>query len=132
MLTKHNQKVLAVHRSLNARLDVSVSSSSLQEGDSAVILATVRYDTLVLKKLVRAGADLNLQNEVISGLETKTYNYYLLLFLSYQEGLTALMISSKSGRIDLTKILLSGDNISLDIQTVRWQNLIYTCNVLIV
>ena len=37
-----------------------------------MILATVRYNTLVLKELVRAGADLNLQNEVISELETMT------------------------------------------------------------
>ena len=41
-------------------------------------------------------------------------------FLSHhQEGLTALMISSRSGRTDLTETLLSGDNISLDIQDVR-------------
>ena len=74
MLTKHNQKILDLvhrYRSLNARLDVSVSSSSLQEGDSAVILATDRYNTPVLKELVRAGADLNLQNEVI----IRTGNY---------------------------------------------------------
>ena len=36
-----------------------------------------------------------------------------------QDGLTVLMISSRSGRTDLTDILLSGDNISLDIQSVR-------------
>ena len=35
-----------------------------------------------------------------------------------QEGLTALMISSRSGRIELTKTLLSGQNISVDLQTV--------------
>ena len=35
-----------------------------------------------------------------------------------QEGLTALMISSRSGRTELTKTLLSGQNISVDLQTV--------------
>ena len=35
-----------------------------------------------------------------------------------QEGLTALMISSRSGRTELTQTLLSGENISLDLQTV--------------
>jgi ankyrin repeat protein len=49
-----------------------------------------------VKELVRAGADLNLQNE---------------------EGLSALAISSRSGRTDSTKILLSGENIVIDIQT---------------
>ena len=41
------------------------------------------------------------------------------VFHCNQEGLTALMISSRSGRTDLTEILLSGENISLDIQSVR-------------
>ena len=36
-----------------------------------------------------------------------------------QDGLTALMMSSRSGRTDLTDMLLSGKNISLDIQSVR-------------
>ncbi|CAI8021144.1 Putative ankyrin repeat protein MM_0045 [Geodia barretti] len=67
-----------------------------KDGDSAVIVATTLYNLSVLKELVRAGADLNLQN---------------------QEGLTALIISSRSGRTDITEILLSGDNIALDIQT---------------
>ncbi|CAI8021212.1 Putative ankyrin repeat protein MM_0045 [Geodia barretti] len=76
-----------------------------KEGDSAVIIATVRYHLPVLKELVRAGADLNLQN---------------------QEGLTALMISSRTGRTDLTEILLSGENISLDIQSViGWSALFF-------
>ncbi|CAI8050724.1 Putative ankyrin repeat protein MM_0045, partial [Geodia barretti] len=76
-----------------------------KEGDSAVIIATVRYHLPVLKELARAGADLNLQN---------------------QEGLTALMISSRSGRTDLTKILLSGRNISLDILSVTgWSALFF-------
>ncbi|CAI8021052.1 Putative ankyrin repeat protein MM_0045 [Geodia barretti] len=70
-----------------------------KEGDTAVIMATLRYHLPVSKELVRAGADLNLQN---------------------QEGLTALMISSRSGRTDLTEILLSGEIISLDIQSVNW------------
>ena len=37
---------------------------SPQNGDSAVILATTCYHRPVLKELVRAGADLNLQNQV--------------------------------------------------------------------
>ena len=35
-----------------------------QEGDSAVIQATVRHESGALQELVSAGADLNLQNEV--------------------------------------------------------------------
>ena len=35
-----------------------------QDGDSAVIVATTNYRLPVLKELVRAGADLNLQNQV--------------------------------------------------------------------
>ena len=35
-----------------------------QRGDSAVIRATLRYQSGALQELVRAGADLNLQNEV--------------------------------------------------------------------
>ena len=35
-----------------------------QHGDTALILATVRSDPDVLKELVRAGADLNVQNNV--------------------------------------------------------------------
>ena len=37
---------------------------SPQKGDSAVILATVEHKSGALRELVRAGADLNLQNEV--------------------------------------------------------------------
>ena len=37
---------------------------SPQDGDSAVIKATVRHASGALRELVRAGADLNLQNEV--------------------------------------------------------------------
>ena len=33
--------------------------------------------------------------------------------------MTALIISSRSGRSDITEILLSGDNIALDIQIVK-------------
>ena len=39
-----------------------------------------------------------------------------------QHGLTALMMSSRSGRTGITDILLSGKNISLDIQNVRALN----------
>ena len=38
-----------------------------QRGDSAVIMATVGHQSDVLRLLVEAGADLNLQNEVRSG-----------------------------------------------------------------
>ena len=41
---------------------------SPQRGDSAVIIATTHYHLPVLKELVRAGADLNLQNEVTLSL----------------------------------------------------------------
>ncbi|CAI8058308.1 Ankyrin repeat domain-containing protein 17, partial [Geodia barretti] len=76
------------------------------QGDSAVILATANYHLPVLKELVRAGADLNLQNE---------------------DGLTALMISSRFGKTDLTETLVSGANISLDIQTTNngWSALFF-------
>ncbi|CAI7997437.1 Putative ankyrin repeat protein MM_0045 [Geodia barretti] len=69
----------------------------LQEknGDSAVISAVVEYKPATLRELVRAGSDLNLQN---------------------QEGLTALMIAARSGRTDITNILLEGEHINLDIQ----------------
>jgi ankyrin repeat protein len=51
-----------------------------------------------LRELVRAGSDLNLQN---------------------QEGLTPLMIAARSGRTDITNILLEGEHIHLDIQEKR-------------
>ncbi|CAI8031937.1 Putative ankyrin repeat protein MM_0045 [Geodia barretti] len=52
-----------------------------------------------LRELVRAGSDLNLQN---------------------QEGLTPLMIAARSGRTaDITKIVLEGEHINLDIQEKR-------------
>ena len=35
-----------------------------QDGDTAVILATVYYKPVALQELVRAGADLNVQNNV--------------------------------------------------------------------
>ena len=38
-----------------------------QGGDSAVIMATQRHHSEVLKELVVAGADLNLRNQVNSG-----------------------------------------------------------------
>ena len=43
----------------------------------------------------------------------------VLFFCYIQDGLTALMISSRSGRADLTETLLLGENTSLDIQAVR-------------
>ena len=43
--------------------------------------------------------------------------------------MTALIISSRSGRTDITEILLSRDNIALDIQTVKefLDNIIANC-----
>ena len=38
----------------------------LQRGDSAVILAVTSSNPLIVKELIRAGADLNFQNEVTS------------------------------------------------------------------
>ena len=35
-----------------------------QKGDSAVIIATAGYEVAALRELVRAGSDLNLQNQV--------------------------------------------------------------------
>ena len=35
-----------------------------QDGDSAVIMATMRHQPATLRELVRAGSDLNLQNQV--------------------------------------------------------------------
>ena len=49
-----------------------VLRSYLQDGDTAVILAVVRYYQSILKELVRAGADLNLQNQVTPPLNTAT------------------------------------------------------------
>ncbi|CAI8041893.1 Kinase D-interacting substrate of 220 kDa [Geodia barretti] len=66
-----------------------------KDGDSAVIRAVVGYEPATLRELVRAGSDLNLQN---------------------QEGLTPLMIAVRSGRTDITNILLEGEHINVDIQ----------------
>ena len=126
-----------------------------------MIKATTRYHLSDLKELVRAGADLNLQNEVTLPAElsliathksthththtqphahahththttthtrtharththTHTHTHTRAhTHTHYQEGLTALMISSRSGRTELTETLLSGQNISVDLQTVR-------------
>ncbi|CAI8050984.1 Putative ankyrin repeat protein MM_0045, partial [Geodia barretti] len=65
-----------------------------KDGDTAVIMAV----KTTLRELVRAGSDLNLQN---------------------QEGLTPLMIAARSGRTDITNILLEGKHINLDIQEKR-------------
>ncbi|CAI8009469.1 Putative ankyrin repeat protein MM_0045, partial [Geodia barretti] len=79
-----------------------------KKGDSALILATTRQHIRTVKELVRAGADINLQNE---------------------EELTALMISSISGVTDITKTLLSGGNISIDIQTKNgWSALFFAAD----
>ena len=43
---------------------------NLQDGDTAVILGTVKYNLSVLNKLVRAGADINLQNQVTLPMDT--------------------------------------------------------------
>ena len=37
---------------------------STKNGDSAVIIATVKQEPVILRELVRAGSDLNLQNQV--------------------------------------------------------------------
>ncbi|CAI8005187.1 Putative ankyrin repeat protein MM_0045, partial [Geodia barretti] len=58
-------------------------------------MAVERYEPATLRELVRAGSDLNLQN---------------------QEGLTPLMIAVRSGRTDITNILLEGEHVNLDIQ----------------
>ncbi|CAI8050983.1 Putative ankyrin repeat protein MM_0045, partial [Geodia barretti] len=69
-----------------------------KNGDTAVIMAVKRHEPATLRELVRAGSDLNLQN---------------------QEGLTPLMIAARSGRTDITNILLEGKHINLDIQEKR-------------
>ncbi|CAI8031933.1 Putative ankyrin repeat protein MM_0045 [Geodia barretti] len=66
-----------------------------KNGDTAVIIAVKSHEPDTLRELVRAGSDLNLQN---------------------QEGLTPLMIAAMSGRTDITKILLEGEHINLDIK----------------
>ncbi|CAI8024099.1 Uncharacterized protein K02A2.6 [Geodia barretti] len=73
----------------------STSTLQRQNGDSAVINAVVGYEPATLRELVRAGSDLNLQN---------------------QAGLTPLIIAARSGRTDITSILLEGEHINLDIQ----------------
>ena len=57
-----------------------VSRSYLQEGDTAVILAVASYYQSILKELVRVGADLNLQNQVTSPLNTATDESLSYLF----------------------------------------------------
>ncbi|CAI8050973.1 Putative ankyrin repeat protein MM_0045, partial [Geodia barretti] len=66
-----------------------------KDGDTAAIKAVMSQEPATLRELVRAGSDLNLQN---------------------QEGLTPLMIAARSGRTDITNILLEGKHINLDIQ----------------
>ena len=46
-----------------------------------MILATVGYNLLVLKELVRAGADLNLQNQVTSPLKNKSLFLFMNCFI---------------------------------------------------
>ncbi|CAI8052241.1 Putative ankyrin repeat protein MM_0045 [Geodia barretti] len=58
-------------------------------------MAVKSHEPATLRELVRAGSDLNLQNS---------------------EGLTPLMIAARSGRTDITNILLEGKHINLDIQ----------------
>ena len=43
---------------------VFIPTVSTQDGDSAVISATVKQEPATLRELVRAGSDLNLQNQV--------------------------------------------------------------------
>ncbi|CAI8026345.1 Putative ankyrin repeat protein MM_0045, partial [Geodia barretti] len=77
----------------NINLDIQEKN-----GDTAVIIAVKRCHPATLRELVRAGSDLNLQN---------------------QEGLTPLMIAARRGMADITKILLEGEYINLDIQEKR-------------
>jgi ankyrin repeat protein len=93
MIATKNGKTEIVSKLVKARAALDLKTNG---GDSAVIFATAYCYLPVLKELVRAGADLNLCN---------------------QEGLTALMISSRSGTTDLTETLLTGKGISLDVQT---------------
>ncbi|CAI8050974.1 Putative ankyrin repeat protein MM_0045 [Geodia barretti] len=70
-----------------------------ENGDTAVIIAVKTREPDTLRELVRAGSDLNLQNN---------------------EGLTPLMIAAWRGTTaDITKILLEGEHINLDIQEKR-------------
>ena len=84
-----------------------------------MIMAITCSNPLVLKELIRAGADLNLQNEVTSAVLIHLYVPVILTHLHFQDGLSALMISSRSGSTHLTEMLLSDGGISLDSQTVR-------------
>jgi ankyrin repeat protein len=81
----------------------------LQDGDSAVICATGRFRADILRQLVRAGSDLNLQNNV-RYTDMQYYIVYNTLFQSsisnHQWGMTALMIAARNGRSDVTTILL--------------------------
>ncbi|CAI8021395.1 Putative ankyrin repeat protein MM_0045, partial [Geodia barretti] len=83
---------------------------SPQNGDTAVIIAVKRREPDTLRELVRAGSDLNLQNN---------------------EGLTPLMIAARRGRTDVTKILLEGKHVNLDIQEKRteWSALHFSAEV---
>ncbi|CAI8010657.1 Ankyrin repeat and protein kinase domain-containing protein 1 [Geodia barretti] len=73
------------------------ASLDLQDGrgDSPVFYAVRQQKSDILKELMRAGSNLNLQNEV---------------------GLTPLMIAAMMGSFDMTKILLEGKHIDLNIQ----------------
>ena len=51
---------------------------SAQDGDSAVIMATVHHHLPVLEELVRAGANLNLQNGVITAYVMKCEHMVLV------------------------------------------------------
>ena len=50
-----------------------------QNGDSAVIKATVRHESDALRELVRSGADLNLQNQVRYTVTVDTALHHLSL-----------------------------------------------------
>ena len=82
-----------------------------QRGDSAVIMAITRYNPLVLKELIRAGADLNLQNEVTSAIL-----HHLCPCNPHSSPLSGWALSSN----DLLKIW---QNISHRNAPVRWWHL---------
>ena len=55
--TSQNQLLFIDH-------SIIIPTVSTQNGDSAVIRATVEHQPATLRELVRAGSDLNLQNQV--------------------------------------------------------------------
>ena len=88
-----------------------------QRGDSALMMVTASRNLPILKELLKAGADPNLQNEVIIPA-VFSCRYTPILSLIIKEGLTALIISAISEGTKLTETLLSKRNIAIDIRSV--------------